>query len=353
MTYLFVYTLRGFFVPAELLGDFFVTWLTLGQLLGFFWIATDLLKDTKFVKSVLVTYVIALATIALGMVLQLPGFYVEMGDGRVTVLRDNPNGLAINTAIALVIMIGLYLNKNYRHFRSKMFFLILMPPMFWVMVSTGSRTGVASFIIGCSIYLLPYWRSKRTMIAITLALLAIVAVAFMVANNPAFSERWNRSYYEGDLAGREEIFPASFEMVLERPILGWHVELLYELGLRMGLTGLVDAHNLLLHLLLEVGVVGTIPFLIGVLLCGQAAWQARRGNLGLLPLALFSSILASSLAGNTVTSKTLWLLMALTVACGSAAMGEQGRRAKRLLSGRTFANRIQKSSINYSTHPPS
>ena len=57
-------------------------------------------------------------------------------------------------------------------------------------------------------------------------------------------------------------------------------------------TGARDAHNLLLHLLLEGGIVGTLPFLVGLWLCGQSAWKARSKPLGLLPLALFCAMLS-------------------------------------------------------------
>jgi O-antigen ligase len=344
--YMVVYVLNGFWVAAELslaewTDDYYLGRLfTLVQTLLFFWIASNLLKDANFVKSVLIAYVIASAIVALGIVLQVPGFYEEMGE-RITTVGENPNAVALHMAIAVAIIISLYVNKSFRHFTSKVFFLILIPTILAVLVSTGSRAGMASALTACLIYLLPHWRSRRTMISITLGILAIVAVVYMVASNPASSERWKTSYYERDLAGREEIYPAAVEMILERPILGWAGHYTYELTLRLAgfsphdrWTG-TDPHNLYLHLLLEGGVVGTIPFVVGFCLCGWAAWTARRGNLGLLPLALFSVILIAGLSGNLVVWKSAWLVMALSVAWGSAAVAEQ--RVKQLLFRRTSA----------------
>jgi len=278
-------------------------------------------------KSVLITYAIASASLAFGILLHVPGFYVEFG-GRVTTLRDNANNVVAYMAIAVAILIGLYLKTVYRHFINRIRFLVLIPPLLMIMVSTGSRGGIAAFIIGCSVYLLPPWRSKRKLTAITLAILSIGATVYMVASNPVFLQRWQSSYDRSDMAGgREYIFPVALEMFLERPIFGWQPhEFLYELGRRRFGEEHVDTHNLLLYLLLQGGIVGTIPFVVGFWLCGCAAWRARRGHLGLLPLALISLILAISLSGTTLFWKPQWLILALTLAAASAASHGTGEK---------------------------
>ena len=131
---------------------------------------------------------------------------------------------------------------------------------------SGSRGGVLAFLMGGMVYLFPYRRSKRVLTAIFIVTLAISAVVYFVATNSDFLERWNRTYYEGSLEGREIIFSAAIEMILEQPILGWQpVDYYYELGRRIGgpyfSTGR-DVHNLFLTVLLQVGVIGAIPFLL-------------------------------------------------------------------------------------------
>ncbi|MGH7775247.1 MAG: hypothetical protein ACREQA_23720, partial [Candidatus Binatia bacterium] len=92
--YIVVYTLKGFFVPAELLLDFFVRLFSLLQLAVFFWIASDVLKDGKTAVNVLLTYSIACIVIALGNILELPGFSQTILPGRVTALGENLTNLA-------------------------------------------------------------------------------------------------------------------------------------------------------------------------------------------------------------------------------------------------------------------
>ena len=115
------------------------------------------------------------------------------------------------------------------------------------------------------------------------------------------------------------------EMISEQPILGWQpINWYYELGRRVGgnWTSIGrDAHNLFLSVLLQVGVIGAIPFLIGLWLCGQSAWMARTRSLGLLPLALVITVLAVGMSATTLGLKLHWFILSLALAAGS------GRRA--------------------------
>lgn len=327
LAYAAVFALNGFFVSEEFVGDFFTRSLTLMQLVVFFWIASDLLKDKKMARRVLLAYVIASVLLALGIILQISGIYAELEPGRAIGLGENPNVLAENMAVAVVILVGLRLYTSYKHFMSKILLLVLTLPLLAAMVATGSRGGVLAFMTGCVVYLLPYWRSKRTLTAIFFVMLGIVTVVYMIASDPEFLERWQTTYYEGSLAGREDIFPATTEMILERPIFGWHpVQCFYELGWRLGLRTERDTHNLFLALLVEVGVLGTIPFLVGLWLCGWSAWRARLGDLGLLPLALLFTVLASGMSGTTLVWKTQWLVLALTLAATPTIPKELGKQ---------------------------
>jgi O-antigen ligase len=325
--YLIIFVLNVFFVDEQFLGGFFSRCFTLTQLMVFFWVASDLLKDKKMAMAVLLTYSIASVLLALASIFQVPGFYEVVAEGRVTAIGDNPNALAEHMSVAGVTLVGLCLHMPYRFFLRRIFLLLLALPLMTVMVQTGSRTGVLAFIIGCLIYLLPHWRSRRLMISIILATLVIGATVYMVANDPDLMRRWNATYYEGSTSGRDVIYEAAFNMISEKPILGWHpIMWFYELGYRVGLWTGRDAHNLVLALLLEVGVVGTIPFLVGLWLCGRSAWRARVGHLGLLPLALLFTVLAAGTSGTTLVWKPQWLVLALSLATASTMTRELGTK---------------------------
>src|SRR5262249_39837555 len=137
--------------------------------------------------------------------------------------------------------------------------------------------------------------------------------------NPLFTERWSATLNEGSMAGREDIFATAAEMILEKPVLGWGFpRFFYQLGARLNVPAR-DPHNLFLALLGDCGIVGTIPFLLGLWFCGKSAWNARLGNLQLLPLALLFTVIGAGGSGNTSVWKTQWLLFALILAAGRAS----------------------------------
>ena len=165
-----------------------------------------------------------------------------------------------------------------------------------------------------------------------LVICGIGVLLYLIATNPVMMTRWQLAQ-GGNLATRQLAIPAALGMFLERPIFGWHpVEYAYEVGFRTGLRGIagikgaVDPHNLPARMLAEVGVVGTIPFFVGLWLCFRAAWTARRGDLGLMPLSLMVAVLAMHMSGPNVIWKPFWLVMGLTLAAASTEAMKQARR---------------------------
>src|SRR5215510_7819967 len=319
--YLVVFVLNGLLLEKEFVEqqtfrvvqdfDFPTRCFTQVQLLVFFWLASDLLKDEKFARSVLLAYSITLGLVAVANILQVSGFSQMNSRG------IEGSSITGSMAFAAVITIGLCLYTSYKHFLSKVFLLVLTFFILLVLVRTGVRGMILGFMIGSSNYMFPYWRSKRTWIAIILVILSFVAVLYTTASNPAVLERWRQSYYEGDSSGRDELYPIVVDMILEKPVLGWSVAGSYEVGRREGgrfFSIARDTHNTFMTVLLEVGIVGATPFFVGLWLCGLSAWRARLGNLGLLPLALFFIMVAVSMAVNVLWTKLLWLVLALTLA---------------------------------------
>ena len=96
----------------------------------------------------------------------------------------------------------------------------------------------------------------------------------------------------GNLAGREQLYPALWTMFLEKPVLGWGpVTNTYELALRIGERDRPHraAHNIVLELLTASGLVGHSRSWWASGSAAREAWRARDGEHGVLPLALWCS----------------------------------------------------------------
>jgi O-antigen ligase len=313
--YVLAVELHIFTLPQEYLSEFLVRSFTLVQLGLLAWTTSGLLKQPRITRNILLVFSLASVFLASANLLRIPGFYQTLEGGRVTAIGDNPNEVGGNMALSIVMLTGLAVYGSYRHSFARLMLASLTVPPLLVMVSTGSRGMVIAFMAGCLVYLSPFCHSKRFVLSVALSILLVLGLVSGIVYNPHFIERWQETYSTGSMAGREEIFPAALAMFMERPIAGWGpVRWYYELGRRLSVPTGRDAHNLWLALLIEVGLVGTIPFFAGFFLCGRSAWKARSGDLGLVPLAVLITLLVGGLSATTVVSKTQWLILAATAA---------------------------------------
>jgi O-antigen ligase len=320
VAYLAVYLIHAPFIEQGDFGRFASRSYTLIQLLVFFWLASSLLRSPKMMKETLWVYVASWLIVAAGLLFNLPGFAVEefgrAAEQRLSNEGYNPNGLAVCSSLAVVSLLGIFVNKQRKGFIANALLLTTILPFLAAIAKSGSRGGVIALVAGFAIFLFPIWRSSRKVAAWVLAAVGAIGVAYIIASNPLLLVRWEKTYYEGDTAGRDRIAIAGLEMVQERPLLGWgYIEAGEELGYRTlnWLDRSRGAHNIILQFLIEVGIVGTIPFMIGLFLCGWAAWRAHRGPQKVLPLALLATLAVGSLTGNLHAKKVFWLMLALAM----------------------------------------
>jgi O-antigen ligase len=186
-------------------------------------------------------------------------------------------------------------------------------------LETGSRGGLAALLGGVMVFALAAatWRQRLRNGAI--AILAVSLLALATLHLPVMKNRLRDTVATGNLAGREQLYPALWKMFLEKPVMGWgQTANTYELALRIGERERPKraAHNLILELLTAGGLVTALPFFIGAWLSVRGAWQARGGVHGVLPLALCCSLFLSNMSGDWVASKLLWLVLAYAFVSG-------------------------------------
>jgi O-antigen ligase len=316
IAYFMVYALGGWLLDHEPGRAYFLRLVSLFQIVGFFWCASDLLKDERLARNSLLTFALACLVLAIGALLHLPGFIPEI-DNRARALGMNPNAGASLVMSAALILMAFCLNETRWSGKRRAMLFILTLPLFAFLVSTGSRSGAGAFIIGISMFFFARGGPKRKIVAALLAVVGAAGVIALIAANQAAADRWARFFEEGDSI-RSDVYGTALVMIRESPMVGWgRTTGFEELGSRIGLEGRIDAHNFLLYLLLEVGLIGTVPFLTGLGLCLWAAWRARAGPFGILPLALLVSLLATMMTHTGLTAKQFWLFLALALAAAA------------------------------------
>jgi len=322
--YLWTFTAVTLVHAVEQRGLVLRLFITMTQLVVLFGVITNMLADRRVVRGVLLSLVAACTVRAGLQVLGIGATAHELwtGGSRVTLLGQNPNLSAIILSAGLVVLVGLQAGGGGAVPRLR---FLAWPAGILIgtaLIQTGSRGGLLCAGVGLAAYTFrgrsPGQRVRNGLMAIT----AVAGLAWAAARSPMMRARFEQAE-GGQLAGREIIYPSALEMFGERPLLGWGpIDNQFEIARRIDERSRPrrDAHNLVLELLTATGVVGATPFLVGLCLCVGAAWRARRGPLGALPLALLGAVMAGTVTGTWIAAKILWL--ALAVAAGAPRAAE-------------------------------
>lgn len=291
------------------------------QLLLLFWVTANLLGDERTLRGTLWTLVAACTARAFVQVTGLAATSraVWTGGERVSAFGQNPNLSAIIMASGMAAVVALLVVRRPQLPRVGVLAVPAALLLGFAIIQTGSRGGLAC--AGAGIVVLLF--SGRTFAArLRNGLLGLVAVGGLLAAAFASKTMHNRMVANQQVnyfAGRERIYPAVLDMIREKPLTGWGpVENQYEIAARIREKHRPkrDAHNLVLELLSSTGMIGALPFLMGLLLCVDGAWRARHGALGLLPLAITVTALTGTISGTWIASKILWLALGIALAAG-------------------------------------
>jgi O-antigen ligase len=278
--------------------------------------AGNLMRDERIAGRVVLVLVAACSVRAALPLLGLAktSSAVWTGGERVSALGQNANSAAMILAAGMVALIGLAYGRGRQSGAGLLLSAAVGALLGFAVLETGSRGGMVALLGGVLVFALAAETHRSRIRNAFIALIAGALLIFGTLQLPVMKNRWKDSVTTGNMAGRERLYPALWNMFLERPVLGWGpVTNTYELAGRIGERDRPHraAHNIVLELLTATGIVGTLPFLMGGWLCVRRAWQARHRVHGVLPLALFGSVFLSNMSGDWIASKLLWIVLAL------------------------------------------
>jgi O-antigen ligase len=292
------------------------------------WVIYNVLTDERALRGMLIGLVIACSVRALMQVLGIGVTVHEEWTGgvRMTVLGQNTNLSSMVLAGGMAVVIGLQVSADRRFPRFGLLTWPLAALMGLAIVQSGSRGGILCAGAGLAVYAISgrsfFARLRNAVFAIA----AIAALGWAVYNSEMMRGRLTFAIEQRQLAGRERIYPAALNMIRERPVFGWGpIENQYEIAQRINFRKFPyrDTHNMMLELFTATGLVGGIPFLIGLGLSVRGAWRSRRGPLGVLPLAMLFAVLMGTVPGTWMAAKIVWLAMALSLAAGAHMAGAE------------------------------
>ena len=312
--YLCVVALMGILQEPQFHSQIITHLFTRTQLLIFFWLSYNLVRYERIGKGTLWALAVACIVLATLQALGLTSTSTAKLAGRVTAFGANPNAVAGVLSIGLLILVGLAYGRENSDSKVRLLTWLSFGVLAAAIIRTGSRGATVALVGGFVAFLLK-GRSLETKLKVgIIILLGISSLVWASYSIEAIRVRWERTFIQGDLAGREQIFEEAWSVFQEKPLFGWGpVRHYYELGSRVG-APTRDPHNLYLWVLMETGVLGAILFFSGLWLCLHAAWKARNSTQNIMPLALMLCILVINLKGTWLNSKLFWVVLAFALA---------------------------------------
>jgi len=290
-----------------------VLFLFMVQLVLILWTSSNLLRDPRVMRGVIITLALAVALRAVLQELGIGATTKELWTGgeRVSAFGQNPNLASIIMSVGIVMLL---------HLRPRLLTWPLAAFGAYAVMQTGSRGGLLCFVAGLLVWALMSGRTAGAKVrGLALGLIAVALLGVGVMRSEMLRNRLLAAE-EGRLAGRERIYPAVLSMISEKPVFGWGpVENQVEIAQRIGelRKDKRDAHNLVLDLMSSTGLAGTIPFLLGMGMCVLSAFRARRGPYGSLPLAICAVTFVGCMSGTWIAAKIVWLVFAIALAAGA------------------------------------
>jgi O-antigen ligase len=300
-------------------------------LLGMAWVLSNLMLNKRLMLVALSS--LAASTVVLAT-LQITGIAAApWGQGvgeRITAFGFHPNQLSFNFSLGVVALLGI---SGYNDEKKRLPLWLLLPLMgivTFALVQTGSRGGLIALAVGILAYCLQPGNPRQRATAIFVAFVGLFMVVFMVTQSASTMERINATVEDGNMSRRDIVYPIALDLFQERPLFGWGVAAnTLELGNRFQEPGTPnkDTHNAILYVLTGCGIIGSLPFFIGLGQSVRWAWKARRTPLGITPFALVFCVLAAAMGVTLIQAKIFWLVMAFCVA-SVPLVDRQPRRAR-------------------------
>lgn len=349
-SYLAFLTVSGLLRDQDYFSKALSALYTLSQLIIFFYISYDILNSRTMIG---VTVAATALSCTLLVALQLSGAELSgMGSQnetrgppragvveRESALGNNPNNFGGMMCIGFICLLWLLCKAGEADRRVAMACMAVVGGVIAaVIVRTGSRGATLALVASILTFVFIRINILTVIKRLVASLVLLAVMALLLPDDVIWSvaDRWDRSLASGDLARREYIYPAAWDMFLERPLFGWGpFSNRAELGARMHTGGvsepneptdeLCDTHNLPLMIVTEAGIVGAAPFIAGFYLCYSAAWCARKGPYGFIALAVMNATFIWNLSSTYYDTKIFWLSLALALACGDRGVTRDDR----------------------------
>lgn len=229
---------------------------------------------------------------------------------RSTAASANANDLAATLAVAATLALAIVIYGEPRW--ERLFFLGVFLASGYGTILTASRTATVGLICGIVIILL--WGVKRLFRRALVFAVALVALNYVLTSvDVRILERLlgaASAAEQGDLNYRNVIWGQALDAWTERPLFGWGAGTFVDV--MANLTGRQSAaHNSLLGVLVELGLVGAMGLVVVVVMAVRRVWRIEPGDLRVAFAAGGFVLIVNMALLSWDYRKIPWLILAL------------------------------------------
>ncbi len=299
------------------------------QLIALMYVIWDTVDTWARVKWTLAAYLagcyVTVVTLVVGYT--VTGSAAEMY-GRVTVGSFQPNDVGL--ILALGVPVAAYLTGAFgrggRYRPWNFVCAAYVPCAAFAVLVTGSRAALAAMLPGL-VYVAYRLARRRVAVAVgaMLALATLTAVTLPFVPSRVLM-RLGETYGElraGNLNGREYLWAEAARLIREHPFTGVGGGAFHTAAVGAN----KEAHNLVLSLFTEVGVIGLglfVAMLVTALLPLRRVTPLLRG----MWIAVFTAWMSAALLHNWENRKQTWFIIGLAIVCGALAEEESEEKAE-------------------------
>jgi O-antigen ligase len=286
-----------------------ITYAQLFPLVLIFW---ELYQTPSDLKAALQAYILG-GFVAIGDTIlnYINGVSSVSYEARYTATGVNAVDLVVLLLLGLPLAWHLFVTTDKKKLIQKIINLAYIPLAIFAALLTGSRTSLFA-VIPAIIFI--FWpkrinigkllQSFIILIVLLWAILTLMPASVLTRLATAFS-----SISAGDLGSRVPLWYAAISLFLAHPILGYGSGTLY-------LTIGTAAHNILLSILAETGLVGFIIFLIILVIVFNEAVRLSKSYSGVWVAIFFVFMIGTSLL-SWETKKATWLFLSFPIIAGN------------------------------------
>ena len=302
------------YVFSTIIGSVF----TIFQLLIFFIVIHRLSKDFRVYRGIINSLLIGYSSLAFVIVINIETLVqkIQLEGGAVVryfAVSQDPNNLASYFAITACVIIAIIITKRTTSFdRYNIIRWIAVYLLLTAIMLTGSRGGSVVLMLGIltNIFLsINLKKSVRLLLVVFSTSILLYSIVTLFGETVI--HRFRNVIEREQPITRVEIAKESVYLLLENPIFGvGPVEYASALGSRLG-TASKSSHNTYLRVLLETGIIGFIPFILGIGMTLKMAYANRTNRFGIIMLVFLVTLLVSFLFLEWTHRKITWIILGL------------------------------------------